>query len=201
MLEAAGPYRLHDFLKHQPELTEILQLEQKSNAELMVGDKRYVLAGQLDRLDRRDNGLVILDYKSGRTSKSPRREFWHDENLWQAMRDWMPGMPDPLPELADSLPSLQLPCYLYMCGHDPKNAGLLRLSPLADAAWVQLADGGEEVSLMGAKVEEEERWSIIEERIPELLSFVLRHMAEAREFRPRRINACERCAYKKTCGR
>lgn len=201
MLEAAGPYRLREFLKHQPELTEVLQLEQKSTAELMVGDRRYVLSGQLDRLDRRDDGLIILDYKSGRTSKSPRREFWHDENLWQSMRDWIPGMPDPLPELADSLPSLQLPCYLYMCGHDPKYAGMLRLSPLADAAWVQLADGGEEVSLMGAKVEEEERWSIREERIPELLSFVLRHMAESREFRPRRTNACERCAYQKTCGR
>ena len=201
MLEAAGPHRLHEFLRHQPELTEVLLLEQKSSAELTVGDRRYVLSGQLDRLDRRDNGLIVLDYKSGRTSKSPRREFWHDEILWQAMRDWMPGMPDPLANLADSLPSLQLPCYLYMCGHDPKYAGLLRLSPLADAAWVQLGDGGEEVSLMGTKVEEEERWSIIEERIPELLSFVLRHMAEAREFRPRRTNTCEHCAYQKTCGR
>ncbi|MBR6626002.1 MAG: PD-(D/E)XK nuclease family protein [Mailhella sp.] len=201
MLEAAGPHRLAEFLEHQPELTEVLQLEHDTSAELFLGDRRFVLAGQIDRLDRREEGLVILDYKSGRTSKSPRREFWHDENLWQAMRDWAPGMPDPLPDLADSLPSLQLPCYLYMCGHDPKNAGYLRLSPLADAAWVQLADGGEEVSLMGRSVEEEERGSIIAERIPELLSFVLRHMAEAREFTPRRTQRCERCPYLGTCGK
>ncbi|MBQ2760681.1 MAG: PD-(D/E)XK nuclease family protein [Mailhella sp.] len=201
MLEAAGPHRLHDFLAHQPELTEVLQLEQDSSAELMAGERRFVLGGQIDRLDRREQGLVILDYKSGRTSRSPRREFWNDEPLWQAMREWQPGMADPLPDLADSLPSLQLPCYLYICGHDPKNAALLRLSPLADAAWVQLADGGEELSLMGTAVDEEERRSIIEERIPELLNFVLRHMAEAREFRPRRTPSCERCPYRKTCGR
>jgi RecB family exonuclease len=201
MLEAAGPHRLTEFLGHQPELTEVLQLENDTSAELLLGDRRFVLAGQIDRLDRREQGLVILDYKSGRTSKSPRREFWHDEDLWQAMRDWTPGMPDPLAELADSLPSLQLPCYLYMCGHDPKNAEYLRLSPLADAAWVQLADGGEEVSLMGRSVEEEERGSIIAERIPELLSFVLRHMAEAREFTPRRTQRCERCPYLGTCGK
>ena len=201
MLEAAGPHRLRDFLAHQPEITEILQLEQKSSAEITVGDRLYVLAGKLDRLDRREQGLVILDYKTGRTSKSPRREFWHDENLWQAMREWRPGMPDPLPDLADSLPSLQLPCYLYMCGHDPKNAHFTRLSPLADAAWVQLADGGEELSLMGAKMEEDERRTVIEERIAELLSFVLRHMTESREFRPRRTQSCERCPYREHCGR
>ena len=199
MLEAAGPHRLNEFLRHQPELTEVLQVEHDSAAEIIVDDRRFVLGGQIDRLDRRDEGLVILDYKSGRTSKSPHRTFWNDEQLWQAMRDWMPGMADPLPELADSLPSLQLPCYLYICGHDPKNTGHLRLSPLADAAWVQLADGGEEVSLMGQDLDIEERTVIIEERIPELLSFVLRHMSEAREFAPRRTQRCERCPYRSCC--
>ena len=201
MLEAAGPYRLKEFLNHQPELTEVLQLEQDCSAELMLGDRRFVLSGQIDRLDRRENGLVILDYKSGRTSRSPRREFWHDESLWEAMRNWRPGLPDPLPELADSLPSLQLPCYLYMCGHDPKNAGHLRLSPLADAAWVRLADGGEELSLMGSKMELDERAAVIADRIPELLSFVLRHMAGAGEFSLRRSQSCERCPYVSRCGK
>ena len=201
MLEAAGPAHLSLFLEHQPELTEVLQLEHKAMADLMLGDRRFVLSGQIDRLDRRldAGGLVILDYKTGRTSKSPRSSFWHDEDLWQAMRDWMPGSYDPLFELADSLPSLQLPCYLYMCGHDPHNAEALRLSPLADAAWVQLADKGEEISLLGDSMDAEERANIIETRIPELISFVLRHMAMARHFAPRRPLACERCPYGNIC--
>ncbi len=203
MLEAAGPARLSDFLEHQPELTEVLQLEHKSSAELMLGDRRFVLTGKIDRLDRRpdEGGLVILDYKTGRTSKSPRSSFWNDEVLWQSMRDWASGGYDPLFDLADSLPSLQLPCYLYICGHDPRNTETLRLSSLADAAWVQLADKGEEISLLGKGLEPEERTRIIEERIPELLSFVLRHMAESKSFTPRRTSACEHCPYRHLCGK
>jgi len=52
---------------------------------------------------------------------------------------------------------------------------------------------------MGQDVDIEERTAIIEERIPELLSFVLRHMAEAREFVPRRTQRCERCPYRSCC--
>ena len=200
MLEAAGPKRLGDFLEHQPELTEILQLEHEVSADIMLRDRRCVLSGQIDRLDRREDGLVVLDYKSGRTSKSPRRSFWHDDDLWEAMRNWHPDEYDPLQDLSASLPSLQLPCYLYMCGHDARNAHWLRLSPMADAAWVQLADKGEEVSLLGRDVDEEQRHAIITERIPELLTFVLRHMTEARQFSAFRSQNCERCPYRELCS-
>jgi len=201
MLEAAGPKRLRDFLEHQPEHTEILQLEQEISACLDMGGRRFELNGTIDRLDRREEGLVILDYKSGRTSPAPRASFWHDAPLWQAMREWQPGLADPLQDLADSLPSLQLPCYLYICRHDPQNAALLRLADLADAAWVQLAEKGEELSLLGEDADQETRQTIIDQRIPELLSFVLRHMAEAEAFEPRPSERCKWCPYAGTCSR
>ncbi len=200
MLEAAGPKRLRDFLQRQPEVTEVLQLEHEASAVFENGERRFTLSGTLDRLDRRPEGLVILDYKSGNTSKQPHASFWSDEELWRQMREWRPGQPDPLNALADSLPSIQLPCYLYLCAHDPRMAAFLRLSPLADAAWVQLAEKGEEISLLGEDAAEEERRTIIEERIPELLSFVLRHMDEAEIFAPRRSRRCERCPYRMHCS-
>ncbi len=199
MLEAAGPVRLRNFAAAQPEVLELLQLEHKASAVLEAGGRRFTLEGKIDRLDRREQGLVILDYKSGSTSRQPHRTFWNDDFLWEAMEEWLPGKADPLPDIARSLPSIQLPAYLYMCGHDPENAEHFRYSPLFDAALVQLADRGEEIPLLGTTVDDEAREFIIAERIPALLRFVLRHMATAPDFAPRRTDRCERCPYRNCC--
>ena len=104
-----------------------------------------------------------------------------------------------MPDLAVALPSIQLPAYLYMCGNDPRNAEHLRFSPLFDAALVQLADRGEELPLLGTEPDDEAREFIIQERIPALLRFVLRHMATAPYFAPRRTDRCDRCPYRTCC--
>lgn len=199
MLEAAGPSRLRDFASIQPEVLEIVQLEHKVSAPLEQSGHRFILEGKIDRLDRRETGLVVLDYKSGSTSRQPHPSFWDDGFLWDAMENWTPGRIDPLDDLARSLPSIQLPAYLYMCGHDPQNAEYLRFAPLFDAALVQLSDRGEEIPLLGAKIDDAARERIIEERIPALLSFVLRHMATAESFTPRRTDRCARCPYAGCC--
>ena len=199
MLEAAGPSRLRDFAAAQPEVLEVVQLEHNVSAVLEEGGRRFSLEGKIDRLDRREAGLVILDYKSGSTSRQPHSSFWDDGLLWDAMDSWMPGKTDPLPDLARNLPSIQLPAYLYMCGHDPQNAEHLRYAPLFDAALVQLADRGEELPLLGTKIDDAARERIIEERIPALLRFVLRHMATAEAFTPRRTDRCARCPYAGCC--
>ncbi len=199
MLEAAGPARLRAFAAAQPEVLELLQLEHNVSAVFQEGKRRFTLEGKIDRLDRREQGLVILDYKSGSTSRQPHASFWSDESLWDAMMEWRPGKADPLPDLARALPSIQLPAYLYMCGNDPQNAESLRFAPLYDAALVQLADRGDEIPLLGANIDEMTRESIITERIPALLGFVLRHMATSESFAPRRTDRCERCPYRNCC--
>ena len=199
MLEAAGPARLRAFAAAQPEVLELLQLEHNVSAVFQEGKRRFTLEGKIDRLDRREQGLVILDYKSGSTSRQPHASFWSDESLWDAMTEWRPGKVDPLPDLARALPSIQLPAYLYMCGNDPQNAESLRFAPLYDAALVQLADRGDEIPLLGANIDEMTRKSIITERIPALLGFVLRHMATAESFTPRRTDRCARCPYRNCC--
>ena len=199
MLEAAGPSRLRDFAAAQPDVLELIQLEHNVSAVFEDNGRRFTLEGKIDRLDRREQGLVILDYKSGSTSRQPHLSFWDDDFLWEAMESWTPGKSDPLPELAKALPSIQLPAYLYMCGHDPQNAEHLRYAPLFDAALVQLADRGEELPLLGAKIDDDARSRIIEERIPALLRFVLRHMSTAEAFTPRRTDRCARCPYQSCC--
>ena len=86
-----------------------------------------------------------------------------------------------------------------MCGNAPQNAESLRSAPLYDAALVQLADRGDEIPLLGANIDEMTRKSIITERIPALLGFVLRHMATAESFTPRRTDRCARCPYRNCC--
>ena len=48
-------------------------------------------------------------------------------------------------------------------------------------------------------LDEMTRKSIITERIPALLGFVLRHMATAEAFPPRRTDRCVRCPYASCC--
>jgi len=201
MLEAAGPKRLRAFLEQQPSSFQLIQVEHTASATLEDGNRRFLLEGKLDRLDLREEGLIILDYKSGNTRRQPLTAFWEEERLWDAMEAWLPGNPDPLPELSAQLPSLQLPCYLYLCGHDGQNEELLRHSSLWDAAWVQLADKGQEVSLLGRKLDGEQRERILTQRIPALLRFVLRHMATAAVFEPLQGKRCKYCPFRRCCQR
>ena len=199
MLEAAGPARLRDFAANQPDVLEVLALEHTVAAEIEEGGLRFMLEGKIDRLDLRARGLIILDYKSGSTSRQPHPSFWREETLWEALENWRPGLPDPLPDLSRELPSVQLPCYAYICMHDATHADMLRRAPLWDAALVQLADRGDEIPLLGEHIDAEERRGIMNERIPCLLRFLLRHMTTATDFPLRRTERCALCAYRSCC--
>ena len=199
MLETAGPIRLQNFLKHQPKTLKLVQVEHESTAVLQTEKRLFHLGGTLDRLDVREEGLVILDYKTGSRLPQPGRGFWEDDNLWKAMAAWTPGAEDTLEELSSRIHSVQLPCYLYLCGNDPRNEELLSRYPLSDAAWVHLADQGEELFLFGSAPDKAYREDMLRRRIPELLSFILRHMATASTFSPHDGKECKYCPYTSCC--
>ncbi len=59
---------VRDFLEKQRNLlskTEILFLEKNLRAELPVGSSKIVLTGKIDRAERTDGDITIIDYKTG----------------------------------------------------------------------------------------------------------------------------------------
>ncbi len=198
MLREAGPARLADYLAKLPPTT-ILSLEKKFNLPFGVGERQYLLKGQVDRVDRRNGEVLVLDYKTGRAT-NPKPEFWSSGNpLWLRMKLWQPaeaGASTLLADLHQQLPSLQLPFYLFAFNRD--------LSVRAtDAAFVLLrgapAERGCEKNLLH-KQDDAEKALIISEKIPALLRFVLDHLEKSRHFAPQPGEHCRYCVWRVMCG-
>lgn len=223
MLVEAGQKRLADYLLRQPPTT-ILALETPLSAVFSLNGERWLLTGTADRIDLRlwpdaqgneAEGLIILDYKTGRLP-SASLSLWEDEDLWQRMEAWLPGadqdsIPDAdqggrgaslLAELAERLESVQLPFYLLL--HDLAAAqGTLPHAradvPALDAAWVALAHTGEEKPLFPHTFSRTRRRETIRKRIPTLVAFLLRHMYKSPILAPRPGKHCDWCFSAKLC--
>ncbi len=197
MLRMAAPLRLKRFLQNQPELTHIVALEKELCAPIeMENGQKFQLKGVLDRVDMREDHLVILDYKTGKLSKL-KLDVWDDDKFWHELEHWTVAENDGqelLMRVAESFASVQLPCYMHLCGHEFDK-------PVHDAAWVNLAENGEEFYLLGEEPNDAWRKSIIEEQIPILLRFVLTHMATATHFSPTAGEHCKYCPYGALCHR
>lgn len=197
VLKEAGKLRLRRFLARQG-VTTIRRLEVELKARVAVGRpevESVLVTGRIDRIDEREQGLVILDYKTGSVAR-PGRGFFEDEETWAAMDACDPAA-DPQPELlarifADSA-GVQLPLYLHLYAQE---SGTMP----ADACFVELAKDGEEHFLFGPDADPEFKRAAILERTPEMVRFLVRHMLEARAFTPIRGRTCEFCDYKLPCG-
>jgi len=204
MLRVAGPERLRRYLASQPETTRILELETRLDGTLEIAGIRYHLRGVADRIDQREEGVVVLDYKTGKPREA-RKTFWTDEKLWEEIdralntsQDTAPDtIADPdldlLPRIAGALPTLQLPAYLYMLRS--------RNSQGADAAFVDLGESGAEMFLLPPDAPETLRSEILCEKIPALLRFVLLHMDVCPAFRARPDRHCSWCSSARFCLR
>ena len=202
MLGLAGPERLRRYLAAQPETTAIVSLEREVLAPLRHGDVSATLRGRLDRVDRRPEGLVVLDYKTGSVRK-PARGFWEESPFWESLRDWLetPETAEYFTERGDALlqelgslcPSLQLACYLHLCGVSCPGEDIF------DAAWVELRDNGAEVPIFDPGMDRQARQEALTGQIPALLSFVIRHMLSARSFNPLEGAHCGWCSHKNLC--
>lgn len=234
MLEEAGKIRLERFLKNQP-ATTVLALEQRMQAAVSVDGKTRFLAGRMDRVDRREGNIIILDYKTGKVHR-PDLAVWEDEDLWQRLRNWQGEDDDTLERLAQAMPSVQLPAYLYvysrtalpgitlpgitLSGITLSGASLSGSTqpgstqpadasppiqtgygePAHDAGWVELRSEGKELFLLGPKMEDDTRETIIHTRIPQLMEFLFRHMEHAPAYRPIRGKHCQWCACANCCS-
>ena len=207
MLEAAVPVRLREFLEHQPEETFIVALEQRIDAELSLAGRSYSFTGILDRLDRRDGLLHVLDYKTGSIRK-------HDFALWSddaffaeaatacALADSTGPCVSPdegtlarleagFEALRERLPSMQLPAYIAMLESREGDA-------VGDAALVELRYRGEEHPLFDGLAGEELKAA--RSGCGVALALLLRHMEYAPRFAGRPDVHCRWCPYAPLCA-
>lgn len=219
MLRLAGHAKLANFLQNQESGFAVQCLEKEFSSDIIVDGKRIWLGGKIDRADARcAGGLsgagvdadVILDYKTGNAHK-PSDDFWTNDELWQSMKMWTPqeaeetpstsfssassvpnSAPSVLETLSQVLPSVQLPFYLY--GYS-KASG----RKTTNAAYVLLKDNGQEEALFGTSFSDSERDNIITHKIPDLLTFLLRHLTQSRHFMPQVGKHCDWCSAAHLC--
>jgi hypothetical protein len=195
-LGLAGRHRLESYLRAQQEETTLLALERKVSAVIRAEGLSVPLHGVLDRVDRRDGGLVVLDYKTGAFLPKPRAGVWQDEGLWNRIDSWTPSEADDaaLEELAHALRAVQLPLYLWLAAQDAPAA------PVRNAGWIKLADRGQEILLLDQEADDDLRALVLDVRVPALTAFLIRHMVTAPAFLPRPGQRCEHCDFRETCG-
>ena len=211
MLREAGKKRLDDYLLKQPPTT-VLATEHPLNARLSLDGFEVRLTGKADRIDSRPllhdasaQGLVIVDYKSGRLPES-RSAFWSDASFWdmaEALRTPATSNAgqNPLATLdavAKGVASVQLPLYMLMCSLAPEQNGLPN-TPVANALFVHLGGGGDEKALLSSKLDEDLCEEIINSRIPALITGIIHHMFYSDVFFPRPGSHCDWCSSKKSC--
>lgn len=194
LLARAGRTRLAAMAASLPRTTP-LALETELAASLETAGRTFLLGGRLDRVDRREDGVVILDYKTG-SLPGLSQSLWDDAGLWSRMRRFSGPNDDPglFEEVARRVGSLQLPLYCWLYAS-------CRSEIPADAAFVELRENGQEKPLFGLRRDPAARSEAITRQTPELLAFVLRHLTTAVQFAPRPdTRRCPYCDFRPACG-
>lgn len=192
VLEHVGKERLRRFWRGQKPF-KIKALEKTFEDALEAGGRTVRLKGRLDRVDERDEGLVVLDYKTGYTARE-KLEAWEDEDLWKKLESpESVGDDDLFQSLSERMGSLQLPFYLYLYWKGAKELP-------ANGAWVELRKDGEELWLFSSKVPESRRQDIIRRKTPLLVAFLVRHLLENPRFLSQPAESCaKRCPFQGSC--
>lgn len=175
--------------------TTLLALETELAASLDVSGRTCLLGGRADRVDRREEGIVIVDYKTGSLA-GVAAGAWADEAFFARLAAFARHEDDPelLGEVADRFPSVQLPLYSWLYAAS-------RGETPADAVFVELRESGKEKRLFGPRCDPAAREEAVTRRIPELLGFLLRHLGTAASFTPRPdARRCAYCDYRPACG-
>lgn len=210
-LLAAGRERLSRFLANLP-ATTVTALELQVLTTLSLegmqttgkadgagsctdGCAEIRLHGRIDRVDRREGGHLVLDYKTGGV-KTGGGEAWLDATLFARMEQCAPGSPeavDLFKDLAEAGLDVQLPMYMHLLAQDPAYAP-------DNAAWVELQKDGGERPLFTAKVDEALRAEVTHLRAPALARFVLGHMLAAQALPALAGKHCQWCDFSGPCG-
>ncbi|QGY41403.1 PD-(D/E)XK nuclease family protein [Pseudodesulfovibrio cashew] len=190
-----GRHRLERFLASQ-ETATLLGLEQRleTTVEITAPCPPIVLKGFLDRVEEREQGVYILDYKTG-GGVTPKKAVWEDMDLWDRIHGFVRAEDDPglTEDVARVVQSIQLPAYMHLYhaseGTVPHNAGLIKL-----------AEDGKTELLFPDKWTEEEREDVVGNMTPLLIRTLINHMLTTTVFAPQPGRRCKWCDFKAPCG-
>lgn len=160
MLETAAAQRFKKMLQEQPEETRVFKLEWEILIPKKLAGRDFNCEVIVDRIDARDGGHVILDYKTFHL-----KEFddglWQDEAFFQRLQEAIDSETfdsetneELFLELRERLPSIQLPFYLTALRDAWDEETKQTLNPLG-AAYVDLYNTGQEIPLFKASTPED----------------------------------------------
>lgn len=220
ILRAAARRKLALYVDNQPRDARPRLLEAPVAARLTFAGREYTLGGLVDRLDSRDEGLVILDYKTGGVHQIG-SALWEDDDFFARVGDVLQEesadaatraeLDALMARLRRDTASIQLPTYLAITGvaGGPRLGGSAAggqwpAGTVGDAAFVELAKEGREISFCPARArakpeERTARRQAALARCPLLVGLVLRHMATAERLVPCPGRQCANCTFAPLC--
>ena len=201
MLKASATIRLKLYLQNQPN-TKIIALEKKLITPFTVLGEELTLEGRVDRIDVRNETLLVLDYKTGYAEQP--KQIWGDEAFWQKLESWISqnDKAETLLNLSANIPSIQLAFYILLLQKEQKNLlesytkDAARIKYL-DAAYVDLRETGREINFLPELPDAQ--IPLLYSNINILMDFLLRHMQLTPELSPHKTTFCHWCSLKKMC--
>ena len=198
MLEVTATRRIWKYVTEQPD-TEILALEEPCERSFPLGDvPPATIKGKLDRLDRREGMLHVIDYKTGHLHL-PDTNLWTDASLFREVGELLSCKKPPpradldalYGQLRDRLRSVQLPAYIALLQNNPAGA-------VGNACLIDLKDSGKEKPLFpdiaGEDLENALRYCDL------AISLVLHHLTTTEDFAARPDETCRWCTYRQFCS-
>lgn len=190
-LQEAVKFRLKEFLDCLKGSFFILGLEKEFTLKLNLSDCEWKFYGKVDRIDRRGDKTLILDYKTGGVKDLPSLRSLLEYNLPQEL-DWQA-----LVSLKRVIRDLQLPLYLFLySGGDEKSL----LSTNAAYAILSVTQSKEERERKLIKDNEEVWANWLSKKFPLVLGFILEHILYSDfYFKTTDEENCQFCDYEPIC--
>ncbi len=190
MFVVSAKYRLKNFLENLPEKTEIIALEKEMQLELALDKNTYILKGKIDRIDKRDDYIFILDYKTGRIPNSG--------NIFREFEIPSINDVDGFYNLYRYLKDIQIPFYIYLYGH--KNDNFKNII----GGFVDLSKDGREIlykDVRRLKPDFLDQYDdFFKYTFKDILKFLVNHIKEGPIFGPVEPNFCRFCDYMMCCA-
>ena len=196
ILEEVAKFRLKKYLEGMREPIHIEALEKEFRIELPLRGERWAFYGKVDRIDRRGDLQVVLDYKTGFIEPPGARAFVEKMAPFQLPE----GLDDEgLRALKRAVGDIQLPLYVLLT-----TGGKGEEIERTTAAYVLLREDGREQFLLrpkelkGAVAELWVEWFL--EQFPAILNYLITHILEAPlYFRATEEGLCRVCDYEPSC--